>query len=316
MPLVDSHYSPSPYYLNNPHLETIIPSVFNKVNGISYKRERLELDDGDFLDLDWLTGQNNRVMILSHGMEGSSQRTYVKRFAKYFHAKGWDILAWNYRSCSGEMNRLPTFYDYGNISDLSSVINHALTKTYEQVVLVGFSMGGGLVTKYLGTQNVDHKISHGIVFSVSCDLKDSAHEVGKPGHLIYNKSFINKLKTKLRKKAEKFKEFEHIPIESIKSFDEFNMYYSLPFHNFKTLDEFYLKSSSGPHIPNINVPTLMINALNDPILGSKCYPYQAAESNPNFFLETPKQGGHLGFTLKGNPNSYMELRTEEFLLNH
>lgn len=316
MPHVESHYSPNPYYLNNRHLETILPSVFNKVNGVAYRRERLELEDGDFLDLDWLNNQNKRIMILSHGMEGSSHRAYVKRFAKYFYDKGWDILAWNYRSCSGEMNRLPKFYDYGNTYDFSTVVDHALSKPYRQIVLVGFSMGGGLTIKYLGTHKINDRISHGIAFSVSCDLKDSATEVEKPKHIIYNKSFINKLKTKLRRKAEQFDEFKKIPIGSIKSFNEFNRNYSLPFHNFKTLDEFYQASSSGPHIQKIRVPTLMVNALNDPILGTKCYPFKAAEDNPNFFLETPKQGGHLGFMLKGNPFSYMELRAEEFILSN
>lgn len=316
MPVLKSHYSANPYYLYNRHFETIVPSVFNKVEGVHYGRERLELRDGDFLDLDWLTNGNNKAMIISHGMEGDTNRHYVKRFAKYFHDKEWDILAWNYRSCSEEMNRLPKFYAYGETDDLGIVIGHLLSKSYQQVVLVGFSMGGGLVTKYLGSQTIDNRITHGIVFSVSCDLKNSVEEVEKPKHLIYNKSFINKLKLKLRKKAKQFKEFKNLPFESIKTFSEFNTLYSLPFHKYTNLDEFYSESSSISHIPNIKVPTLMINALNDPILGDKCYPYDEANTNPNFYLETPKYGGHMGFNIKGSDLSYMEIRAEEFLMNH
>lgn len=316
MPVIKSTYSASPYFLGNGHLETIVPSVFNKVNGVNYVRERLEMEDGDFLDLDWLNGNNDRLMILSHGMEGDSHRHYMKRFGKFFHSKNWDILAWNYRSCSGEMNRLPKFYSYGDTEDLSTVINYALNKKYNRVVLVGFSMGGGLVARYLGLNKPDNRITHAIVFSVSCDLKNSANEVEKPKHIVYSRSYINKLKEKLREKAKQFDSFKHIPIDSIKSFTDFHIHYSLPYHNYDNIEDFYQCSSSGPHLKNISIPTLMINALNDPILGDKCYPYEAANNNPYLYLETPKYGGHLGFNIKGNPNSYMEISADNFLATH
>lgn len=106
MPLLKSSYIQKPLYFINSYVETIVPSLFYNVNSVPYERERLELDDGDFLDLDWLKNNNNRVIIISHGLEGDSARHYIKRFAHFFHQKGWDIIAWNYRSCSGEMNRL------------------------------------------------------------------------------------------------------------------------------------------------------------------------------------------------------------------
>jgi uncharacterized protein len=313
MPVLKSAYNQKPFYLINRHFETVIPSLFNNVAEVHYERERLELDDGDFLDLDWLKGNNEKVIIISHGLEGDSNRHYVKRCAKYFYKKGWDILTWNYRSCSEEMNRLPKFYSYGGTEDLSSVINYVLKSTYKQLVLCGFSMGGGLVATYLGTETIDSRISHGLTFSVSCDLKNSVKEVEKLRHIVYNKNFVNKLKEKLRKKAERFEEFHSISIGSIKSFEDFHKVYSLPYHNYKSIDDFYSSSSSKPHYKNIAVPTLMINALNDPILGNKCYPYKEAEENSNLFLETPHHGGHLGFTLRGRDYSYMELRAEEFL---
>ena len=108
MPVITkSAYVKKPWYFLNGHLETIIPSIFNKVEGISYMRERMDLVDGDFLDLDWLKNDNKRLMIISHGMEGSTERHYVMRAAKFFHHKGWDILAWNNRGCGGEINRRP-----------------------------------------------------------------------------------------------------------------------------------------------------------------------------------------------------------------
>ena len=107
MPLiVESSYRP-PAYLLNGHWETIIPSTFRKITDVAYQRERLELADGDFLDLDWLKQSSAKLVIISHGLEGSSERHYAKGMAKFFYRHGWDALAWNCRGCSGEMNRLP-----------------------------------------------------------------------------------------------------------------------------------------------------------------------------------------------------------------
>jgi len=137
MPLQTSYYEKRPWYLFNRHMETVIPSLFYKVDGINYQRERLELEDGDFLDLDWLAGGNNRLLILSHGLEGSAGRHYIQRPAKFFSNKGWDILAWNNRSCSGEMNRLPRFYHHGGVSIRS------LARAASQLLLSGQIQSGG-----------------------------------------------------------------------------------------------------------------------------------------------------------------------------
>jgi len=313
MPILKSNYTNVPYFFSKAFVATVVPSLFNKVNGVAYKRERLELPDGDFLDLDWLKNNNNRAMILSHGLEGDSHRHYIKRFAKYFYAKGWDIIAWNYRSCSGNMNRLPKFYSYGGTEDLDLVVQYVSKLSYEQIVLAGFSMGGGLVTKYVGEKKAASNITHAIGFSVSCDLKNSVEEVEKVKHFFYKKVFVGKLKEKLKLKARSFNDFKSLKISSIKNFRDFHKLYSIPFHHFNNVADFYEQSSSKPYYSNISIPTLIVNALNDPILGDLCYPYREAKENPNLFLETPKYGGHLGFTIKGNEFSYMELRAEKFL---
>ncbi|MCF6359629.1 MAG: alpha/beta hydrolase [Cyclobacteriaceae bacterium] len=313
MPIIETCYTKIPFYFRNSFVQTVVPSIFYSVAGIEYTRKRLELVDGDFLDLDWLKNKNERIIILSHGLEGDTQRHYIKRFAKYFYDQGWDILAWNYRSCSGEMNRLPKFYAYGDTQDLSAIVNHVLTFDYKRIVLAGFSMGGGLVAKFLGTTTVSKRITHGLTFSVSCDLKNSVEEVEKIINTLYKKVFINKLKNKLKLKAIHFKEFSSLPIEQVQSFANFHNLYSIPFHNYNSLEDFYAKSSSKPYYKNITVPTLMLNALDDPILGAKCYPYEEANKSSRLFLETPEYGGHIGFSIKGSKHSYMELRAEEFL---
>ena len=125
MPIIkNSTYPNPPFYQFNGHLQTIIPGIFRKVKGVNYDRERLELSDGDFLDLDWIRKGNKNIVLLSHGLEGDSDRQYILGAAKYFSQNGWDVLAWNCRSCSGEMNRNPRLYHHGDIEDIGTVVNH------------------------------------------------------------------------------------------------------------------------------------------------------------------------------------------------
>ncbi len=315
MPIVKSNYKGSPFYLINGHFETIIPSLFFRVHGVSYERERLELCDGDFLDLDWIKNENKRLMVLSHGLEGSSDRHYVLRPAKLFSQKGWDILAWNNRSCSGEMNRLPRFYHHGATEDISAVIDHGLAQGYEEVVLVGFSMGGGMQQKYLGEREVDGRIKGAISFSVPCNVLDSAIELGKKGNRFYERRFISKLRTKILKKAESIP----LPIDveelkSAKTFSEFDGAFTLKIHSeYKDSLDFYKKITSDQYLPNIKVPLLIVNAKNDPMLGDKCYPSSIAEKSKNIYLEVTETGGHVGYTLpRRKEYSYMEERIDWF----
>lgn len=319
MPIVNpSLYRPFPLYLWNKHMETLVPSLLARVNDVAYDRERLELADGDFLDLDWLRKGNQRLVILSAGMEGNSERHYIKRTAKYFFEKGWDVLAWNYRGCSGELNRLPKFYSYADTNDFRTVINRAAaTGGYSKIALIGFSMGGCLVTKYLGEQTAPHpNVKASVSFSVSCNLLDSMKETEKRKNLVYSRYFINKLKEKLQSKALLHESIKNIPLDKIILFDDYLRYYNIPFHGFNDAADFYTQSSCEQSIPSIKVPSLMINALNDPLLGKQCYPYEAAQANSNFYLETPKTGGHLGFSLLHTKNSWMEIRGYEFISSH
>ena len=315
MPLLISKYDKRPLHFINNHFETVIPSLFFKVDGVDFQRERLVLDDGDFLDLDWLKGEHKRLIILSHGLEGSADRHYIKRPAKLFHSKGWDILAWNNRSCSGEMNRLPRLYHHGATEDLAAVVDHALTQEYEQVVLIGFSMGGGMQQKYLGERDPDKRIIGAISFSVPCNVMDSADQLRKKGNQFYQDRFIRKLKEKILRKAEMME----LPVDleqvrKVKTFREIDTAFTLKIHpEYKDAEDFYRRIASDQFLPNIKIPLLIVNALNDPMLGDKCYPVELAKKMDNLYLETPKLGGHVGFTLPGTKESYMEVAAERFI---
>lgn len=147
MPIIDTQKSFTPPLLQwNGHIQTIIPSIKRTIEG-SYVRERIILSDGDFLDLDWKKTGSNRLVIITHGLEGSSERHYVKAPAKLLSQNGFDVLAWNCRSCSGELNHTPTLYHHGDIKDISEVVQYGLSQgKYDSFDLVGFSMGGEYIS--------------------------------------------------------------------------------------------------------------------------------------------------------------------------
>jgi predicted alpha/beta-fold hydrolase len=297
----------------NGHFETVIPSAFFKMDGVDYTRERLELSDGDFLDIDWLKKESKQCLVISHGLEGGADRFYVKRTAAYFHNQGWDIAAWNCRSCSGEMNRLPRFYHHGDTLDLDEVVSKVLSVGYEKIVLFGYSMGGSMSLKYLGEASRDNRVIGATVFSVPCNLRDSAIQLTLKGNKFYEKRFLKKLKDKIVIKGVMHPELKADQLEAMTTFDEFHDCYTAPLHGFKDKEEFFQLATCDRYFEGISVPVLIVNALNDPMLGPKCYPNELARTNPMVYLETPKLGGHCGFTISGDSFSYMEYRSKWFI---
>jgi len=289
--------------------------MLRKVEG-EYSRERLELSDGDFIDLDWMSKQRDQLVIITHGLEGNSERHYSKGVAQYFHQRGWDSLAWNCRGCSGEMNRLPRFYHHGATDDLAAVIDHAIQKKYSQISLVGFSMGGSMSLKYLGERKgqVPAQIKSAVAYSVPCDLGSSARELDKPNKRFYLNRFLKKLENKIKAKSFKFPDLISAEgFDKVKTFRDFDNRYTAPLHGFADADDFYSGASSGPYISSIQIPTLIVNALNDPFLPEACYPFDVVKDHRYVHLETPIRGGHVGFSLYGKTKNWMEIRAFEFL---
>ena len=207
MPIVKSSYSPTKLYVNG-HIETIVPALFRKVKGIKYQRQRITTPDDDFLDLDWMKCNSNpsqenskKLVIVSHGLEGNTSRSYIHGMVKAFHSKGYDVLAWNFRGCSEEMNKQLRFYHSGETTDLDFVIEHA-EKNYNQIHLIGFSLGGNVTLKYLGEKkhNLNPKIKKAVAISVPIDLKSSCMEISKPFNWPYSNRFLRSLKDKIRRK--------------------------------------------------------------------------------------------------------------------
>jgi len=312
MPLIENNKFKPPYYLRNGHLETIYSNSFRKVPQVNYTRERIDTSDGDFLDLDWLRSDNPQLVILSHGLEGNSRRVYIQGMVKAFADQGWDALAWNCRSCSGEMNKLPRFYHHGEIGDLGQVIEHVITNfPYKRLVLIGFSMGGSMILKYLGKngKQVDSRIDRAIVFSVPCDLRTSELTLERGINLIYKRRFLRRLKRKIQNKSLALAgrlNIEDLP--KVKTFSDFDTYFTVPLHGFKDPQDFYHQASAKNFLEGISIPTLLVNAANDPMLEGDCYPTEKASHHTYLYLEIPKYGGHVGFCQPPQTLSWAEKR--------
>lgn len=323
MPVLDCHYSP-PLFLANGYVQSILPTLVRRIDCSHFQRERLVTDDGDFLDLDWsrtadsgLTVSGKTLIVISHGLEGHSRRPYVAGISRHANQKGWDTLAWNFRSCSGEMNKTLRFYHSGATDDLVRVLDHAHGLGYQNIHLVGFSMGGNLSLLYAGRQGRDIPtyVKSVSAFSVPCDLSASADSLAKPQNKIFMWRFLKDLKAKVEAKALDFPEQVSADnYHQIKTFRHFDDRYTAPIHGFKDAQDYWQQSSCKPVLKDIRVPALLVNAKNDPFLAEACFPYEEAKASEWLHLEVPKSGGHVGFIEVNFAQDYwMEKRVMQFV---
>lgn len=316
MPIIQQPYKPSIFFRNG-HVHTIYPALFRKPQQVNWQRQRLELADGDFLDLDWLSSDSEKLVILGHGLEGSSDSTYVLAAAHLFAANGFSVLAWNHRSCSGEMNRLPRFYHHGVTEDLVAVLTQ--TETFSEVHYVGYSLGGNILLKYLG-ENEKQKPANfksGVAISAPIDLPSCVHEIHRRRNRLYHNRFLKTLKEKVVEKARQMPtqlSAEFLP--QVKTLTDFDNYYTAPLHGFQNAADYHTRASSRPFLPHINLPTLLLQAQDDPMLGENCFPIREAEENKNLHLLLTKYGGHVAFTQPGSSWHWMEKVALDFVQSH
>lgn len=314
MPLVSSSYR-APLTLRNGHLATIYPTLFRRVASPPVDRERLELDDGDFLDLDWTRSGNKRLAIIGHGLEGESSAKYIRGMSIALQKRAWDTLAWNCRGCSGEPNRLLRSYHSGVSDDLDRVVDHALAQGYQSLALIGFSLGGNIVLKYLGEMGLKAhpEIKAGVAFSVPCDLTSSSLRLGERDNKIYMRRFMDGLKEKIHLKNDAFPgQLDLNGIHTMKTFEEFDDRFTAPLNGFNDARDYWTRASSKPHLSEITVPSLLVQAQNDPFLPPPCFPRDIAKKSKHLHLEIPSHGGHVGFATR-NKEYWSESRCAEFL---
>ncbi|MFT4033651.1 MAG: alpha/beta fold hydrolase [Siphonobacter sp.] len=312
MPLIEhSDYRP-PFWLPDGHAQSIFPALFRKVTGVVYQRERITTQDDDFLDLDWslqqeenttrFTVSHSPLVILSHGLEGNSSSQYILGMIKYLNNNGFDCLAWNFRSCSGEMNRQRRFYHSGATDDLDIVVKQALSKGYQELYLAGFSLGANLTLKYLGElgEKVHSQIQKAIVFSVPLHLSSGSTYMERWQAWVYTDRFNRSLKDKIRQKAALMPELiDASRIEEIRTIRDFDNLYTSQLHGYRDAEDYYEQNSSLYFVEQIRIPTLIVNAQNDPFLSKKCYPFDLMKKLKQVWFQAPRQGGHCGFYQAG-----------------
>jgi predicted alpha/beta-fold hydrolase len=289
------------------------------------RRARIDTADNDFLDLDWAFARSNgtasrrssRVAVLTHGLEGSTDRAYMRGMARALVRRGWDVCAWNLRGCSGTMNRRVPTYHSGKTEDLARVVDNALSQGYDAAALVGFSLGGNLTLKYLGERggDVDARIRRAVTFSVPVDLAAGARQIGRVTNWHYTQYFLRSLRETIRIKAEQHPNVvSREPLDEIRTLVDFDDAYTAPMNGFRNAADYYTQASSKPVLSEIARPTLLVNAANDPFLPDACYPHAIAEDHPHLTFEVPASGGHVGFVTFNDDGEYWsERRAAEFL---
>lgn len=306
---ISAAYNP-PVLLFNKHLETIYPSLLRKVPFHTPRRERISTPDDDFLDLDWYEQRSSRLVIISHGLEGSSKRSYVLGMTRALYQAGYDVLAWNYRGCSGEVNRQLRFYHSGATDDLHTVVAHA-AKQYHDIRLVGFSLGGNLTLKYAGEPNFHPFVTKVMGISVPLNLHSSCLVISRPANWIYTKRFLLSLSAKVRAKPDLANVVEVGRLNSIRTLLEFDDYFTGPLHGFDGAVDYYTRCSAIRFLSAIKIPTLILNAKNDPFLSEDCFPTALSSTIQSDY---PSRGGHVGFArFGGNGLYWSEMKAVSFM---
>jgi uncharacterized protein len=321
MPLIESKYLP-PRLLRGGHRQTILANLLRRPKwSWPEPAERLELADGDFLDLYWCCQPRaERLVIFLHGLEGSAQASYIRSMAQVLSAQGWACLAWNYRGCGGVENRLRRFYHSGETGDVRAVVDHALAQGYERVAFVGFSLGGNLALKALSEAPAHPQVRAAVAISAPVDLPSSSFLLDEePGNWLYQQRFLRSLKQKALDKAQRYPELRAMlagedGIRAVKNIKRFDERITAPLHGFPDADAYWYQCSAIRSMAQLRTPSLLLSSMDDPLLAAPSFPVELARTHSHLFLEACEYGGHLGFLNDLDPRlSWHEKRTQEFL---
>jgi len=291
------------WWLRNRHAQTIWRRFFGRSAGVPYRRERWDTPDGDFVDLDWVeSGARDSqapLMLVLHGLEGSSRAKYVVGLLDHAVGRGWDGVAMNFRSCGGELNRRPRFYHSGETEDLDVVVSGLVARhPGRPLALVGYSLGGNVLLKWLGErgEKVPDQVRAAVAVSVPYDLGVAAYHVDHGFGRVYGRVFLRTLKAKALAKAERFPGLvDPRLVRSLSSFAQFDEHVTAPIHGFAGARDYWTRSSSVPWLPEIRRPTLLISACDDPFLPSKHLPRDRVARSSSVESEFTARGGHVGF---------------------
>lgn len=281
----------------NPHVQTMLACI-SVTPLIGYTRETINTPDRDFLDLDWMEVSSKKLAIISHGIEGNSQSSYIRPLVGLLVKSNISVIAWNFRGCSGRLNALPKNYHGGLTQDLELVVKTAISRGYTDITLIGFSLGGNLALRYCAERGriLPTEITRVIALSVPCDLEDAAQTIIKSAGGAYNRYIVNLLKHKARRKARAMPgEYPDIDKIKVRTVEDFDNLFTAPHFGFKDARDYWKKASCLNVLEDITVPSWIISAQDDPFFSKASIPFKEASNNPYLKLIVSTNGGHLGF---------------------
>ena len=313
---VASRFRPA-WWLPGGNLQTLFPPLFRNRTPPLLRRERIELEDGDFLDIDWTEARTGPLVLLLHGLEGSIRSHYVVGLLHALSSNGFNAALLYFRGCSGERNRLARSYHSGETGDVHTVLRYLASQRPERpVYVVGVSLGGNVLLKWLGENPAQSLVTKAVAVSVPFELNSAALRLERGFSRLYQAYLLRKLRHATRSKAR----YHTLPLDvsqlrKLRTFREFDDKVTAPLHGFAGVDDYYRKCSSRPFLSRISTPTLILHAEDDPFMTADAIP-TAAELGAGVQLELCRAGGHAGFVSGAwpwKPNYWLDQRICEFL---
>jgi len=295
----------APRWLPGGHLQTIYPAKCIATPPISYRRERWNTADGDFIDIDFIDGQPAKpFVVLFHGLEGSSGSHYAKSLMRYIATLGWSGAVPHFRGCSGELNRAPRFYHSGDSQEIDWILRRLATSRPNdpgaKFYATGVSLGGNALLRWLGESQHQAEIVDGAcAISAPLDLSAGGAALSRGLNLVYTRMFLETLKPKCLQKLRQFPGlFDRDSMLRARDLYAFDNVVTAPLHGYRNTEDYWYRASAKHILPDITVRTLVLNAENDPFLPKQHLPSNASR---HVTLEYPSHGGHVGFASGSMP---------------
>jgi predicted alpha/beta-fold hydrolase len=292
---------PAPRWLPSGHLQTIYPAIAIGKPAVAYRRERFDTQDGDFVDVDFVDGQPGQpFVVLFHGLEGSSDSHYARALMAAVAARGWSGAVPHFRGCSGEANRAPRFYHSGDAGEIDWIVRRLRARATGRFYAAGVSLGGNALLRWLGeSQQQAGIVDAACAVSAPLDLARGGESLSSGFNMLYTRMFLRSLKPKSLAKLEQYPGlFDRERLLAARDLYEFDNVVTAPLHGYRDTDDYWDRASAKHVLGDITVPTLVLNARNDPFLPGIHLPKRAS---PSVTLEYPEHGGHVGFAVGALP---------------
>ena len=306
------------WWLPNSHLQTLWSTLCRSpIKNLPLINERIELPDGDFIDLNWMGSGNGPIVLLLHGFEGSIESHYAKGMLQVMHRQGWRGVFMHFRGCSGEPNRLARCYHSGDTADVAMIIEKIREREPSTpLAAIGFSLGGNVLLKWLGETSEQNPLSAAIAVSVPFELHKTTQRIRQGFSRVYERHMVKCVYERLSVKFNGLSDAIKLPpFSEIHSLEEFDEKVTAPLHGFMSANDYYAKSSSRQYLHAIRVPTLVLQAKDDPFMTADMIPH-SSELSSAVQLELTEEGGHVGFVggdYPWNAQYWLEQRIPAFL---